>query len=259
MRKYIVANWKMYVGNRESIALSRGVLSFLRGKTQLPEIILCPSFPALNDVHKIIAKSRMKLGAQNVFWQENGAYTGEVSASMLAELGCQYVLVGHSERKEHLGETEEMIQKKMQAVWQQKLIPICCVGESFEQYQKGNTFVVLKKQIENALHFIPRNGREILLAYEPCWAISTQKKSEVSVKEVVEVLTQIQAFLQQTFSEERAKKIHLIYGGSVEKNTAYSFLREPIVEGILVGQASIKIHQFLEIIQASCEVLEGQP
>ena len=255
--KTIVANWKMNVGVRESVALARGTLLTLRGRKLVPELVICPPFVALSEVRKVVARSAAALGAQNVFWEDSGAYTGEISPRMLVELGVTHAIVGHSERRTILGETDEMVNKKVLHTLASKITPIVCVGESRAEHQAGKTQEAVLHQLKTALSGVRlRVTDRLLIAYEPLWAIGSGQAASVS--EIVETHTFIRSVLQELFHERGAGQMRVLYGGSVDGENAYGFLREPQVDGVLVGSASVKINQFKDIVHAACEVLEAQ-
>ena len=255
--KTLIANWKMNVGIRESVALARGTLLTLRGRKLIPELVICPSSIALSEVRKIVARSSVSLGAQNVFWEPSGAHTGETSTRMLQEVGVSHVILGHSERRYELGETDEMIQKKVLHVLFEQMTPIVCIGESKQQREAGQTQEVIRTQIISALSSVHLRGSErVLIAYEPLWAIGSGVAA--SVGEVIEVHQFIRSLLQELFPGVSSQQLPLLYGGSVDGENAYGFLREEAVDGLLIGGASVKINQFKDIVEACGEVLEAQ-
>lgn len=254
--KYVIGNWKMNLGIRESVALARGVVRVLRGREVAPEVVLCPSFTALSEVHKVLAKSRIHLGAQNVAPAESGAWTGEVSVAMLEDVGCQYVIIGHSERRALLAESDGLVKQKLSTVLTSRLSPVLCVGESLSEHQSGSAREAVAAQLRGAFadcELGPR--RRLIIAYEPVWAIGTGVPATVA--EVIEM---------HSFIRETAKKILLaqddqlvvLYGGSVDGQNIYQFLREAEVDGVLVGSASLKPAQLEEIITSAAEILEAQ-
>ncbi len=253
--KTIVANWKMHLGIRESVALARGVLHKLRGHEHLPEVIICPSFTALGEVHKVVARSRVNLGAQNCGPARSGAFTGEVSPVMLEDVGVTHAIIGHSERRNVFGETEEVIRDRMQAVLSEsKIVPILCVGETEDQKEAGQAAEIIKNQLAGAFTRIKIPARrQIFVAYEPVWAIGTGKTPEVG--EVVEMHMQIRVMLDQILPGVDTK---ILYGGSVKPENAYRLLREGEVDGVLVGGASLKLQKFGEILDAARDVVEAQ-
>lgn len=255
--KTIIANWKMNVGVRESVALARGTLLMLRGRKIIPEVVACPSFVALSEVHKVVARSSVALGAQDVFWEEQGSYTGEVSVRMLAELGVSHVIIGHSERRALFGETDGMVNKKVLVALAQGLTPVLCIGETQEQHAVGTQQDAVLSQLTAALsgvRFKPRD--RLLVAYEPVWAIGSGQTPEVP--DIVTMHAFIRARLHEMFPNVAASAFHVLYGGSVDGENAYRFLREDEVNGVLVGGASVKLNQFKDIVVAGSEVLEAK-
>lgn len=240
--KTIVANWKMNLGVRESVAQARGVLRLIQGKETLPAIVLCPSFTALSDVRKVTVRSRVELGAQNVGPLRDGAFTGEVSAAQLEDVGCRYVIVGHSERRGAFHEDDDMIADRLKAAFASGLTPILCVGD--------DTATELMRAFRGV--DVPRRAA-FFVAYEPASAIGTgnaKQPSDVLAKHRV-----IRAALTELKLADRAQ---ILYGGSVDAGNAYSFLREPEIDGVLVGGASLKIHEFEGIVKAACDVIAAQ-
>ncbi len=255
--KTVVGNWKMNVGVRESVALARGSLLALRGRKLAPELIICPSFVALSEVRKVIARSSLLLGAQNLFSEDHGAFTGETSGRMLTELGVTHVIVGHSERRRLFGETGSVINKKIQSALTDQLIPILCVGETAAERASGAQRDTVRAQLADALQGIRlKSPTQLFVAYEPVWAIGTGKIPEVS--EIVLMHQFIRETLTSLFSSFKTSSIRLLYGGSVDGSNAYQLLRESEIDGVLVGSASIKMGQFNEIIMAASEVLTAQ-
>lgn len=247
----------MNVGVRESVALARGTLLTLRGRRMIPEVVICPPFVALSEVHKVIAHSSAQLGAQDVFWKDQGAYTGEISARMLTELGASFVIIGHSERREHLHETDEMIQKKVSRAIAGQLAVILCIGETAEEREKGITRDRVRSQLAHALSDLRlKDANHLLIAYEPVWAIGTGQTLEVS--DVVTTHGFIRSVLTDLFPNIDVQQIRVLYGGSVDGVNAYPFLRERAIDGLLVGGASVKLNQFKEIIASASEVIEAQ-
>jgi triosephosphate isomerase (TIM) len=255
--KIVVANWKMNVGVRESVALARASLLTLRGRKLIPELVICPPFVALSEVRKVVARSAAAIGAQNVFWEPSGSYTGETSSRMLVELGVSHVIIGHSERRTQCLETDEMVNKKVLHTLSEQLTPILCVGENAAQKLAGESRAVVEAQLTTALRgarFLTQ-GR-LCIAYEPVWAIGTGESASVS--EVIDMHGWIRTILARLFPDASAHQFAVLYGGSVDGENAYGFLRETAVDGVLVGGASVKINQFKEIIEAAGEVLEAQ-
>lgn len=255
--KTVIANWKMNVGVRESVALARGTLLTLRGRKTIPNLVICPSDIAISEVRKVIARSSASLGAQNVFWNSTGSHTGETSTRMLQEFGVTHVIIGHSERRQELGETDEMIQKKVQHVVSEQMIPILCIGETKEQRDASQARDVIQEQLSTALQGVRlRGGNKLFVAYEPIWAIGSG--ASASVGEVVEMHQFIRSVLAQMFPDAPKGQLSVLYGGSVNAENAYGLLRENEVDGVLVGGASVKLNQFKDVVGAAAEVLEAQ-
>lgn len=254
--KTVIANWKMNVGVRESVALARASLLTLRGRKVIPEVVLCPPFVALSEVRKVVARSSAQIGAQNFFWEPTGSHTGETSSRMLLELGVSYVIIGHSERRTQLGETDEMVNKKVLHALSEQMAPIVCVGESKPQRDAGEARAVVEAQLTTALRDARLHNNKLFIAYEPVWAIGTGESA--SVGDVIEMHRFLRSILANLFPEASPTQIAILYGGSVNGENAYGFLRESEVDGVLVGTASVKINQFKEIVEAAAEVLEAQ-
>jgi triosephosphate isomerase len=254
--KYVVANWKMNLGIRESVALARGVVRVLRGREIAPEVILCPALTALSEVHKVLARTRVHQGAQNVAPAESGAWTGEVSVAMLEDVGCQFVIIGHSERRELLGETDQLIKQKVSTVLTSRLTPIVCVGETKLQHDANQAREVVASQLRHALEGNELSGRRVIyLAYEPVWAIGTG--TAATIGEVVAMHGFIREVAKQIL-QARDEQIVVLYGGSVDGENVHGFLRESEVDGVLCGGASLKPAQFQEIVTAAAEIIEVQ-
>ncbi len=253
--KTIVANWKMNVGTRESIALARSVLLVLRGKKVIPSLVVCPPFTALSEVRKIVARSHVALGAQDASWEAQGNFTGEISLRMLAEHGVTHVIVGHSERRRVLGETDEMVGKKFAAVLAGGLTPILCVGETKAEREAGEAEAVVRRQLTSALRAAGTVRKAIWIAYEPVWAIGTGVSAEPA--DAVKMHSAIRSMIADILPSLK-NQVTVLYGGSVDPKNAYAFLREQEVDGVLVGGASVKANQFAEIVQAGVQVMEAQ-
>jgi len=255
--KTIIGNWKMNLGVRESVALARASLLLLRGKKIAPQMIICPSTIALSEVRKVVARSGCGLGAQNVSQEEQGAFTGETSARMLSEVGATHVIIGHSERRKLFGEIDELVNLKMQKVLEHNLNPILCIGETQTEREEGNAKKIVTHQLVTALKNVrPKFSETLCVAYEPVWAIGTGLTP--TTQEIVEMHAHIKMVLGELFPTAPESAFAVLYGGSVNGENAYGFLREKEIEGLLVGGASLKIHQFKEIVDAACQVLSAQ-
>lgn len=255
MNKLIIGNWKMNIGVRESVALARAVLLSTRGKHVTPDIVLCPPFVALSEVRKVVARSRVALGAQNMFWEDAGPFTGEISPRMLVEMHCSHVIVGHSERRAHLAETDSMVHAKVVAAFRNKLTPILCVGETLEEHKRGEAEQIVASQLRAALQHTRPGQAGLVIAYEPVWAIGTGETE--TPQNTAIMLELIRRVLKEELPENIVKATPVIYGGSVDDANAYAFLREPEINGVLVGGASIHVRKFTEILNAAIDVMEG--
>jgi len=251
MKKLIIANWKMNLlpaeAGKLAVDLVKNELSWAGAEK---EVVLCPSFESLALVNEEIKKSAIKLGAQDCFWQDQGAYTGEISAPILKALGCSYVIIGHSERRTNLHETDEDINRKVAAVWRAGLTPIICVGETFDERQGGKKDFVIMNQVAGALKDLawPFGGR-LIIAYEPVWVIgSGQAVDPAEAEHTAKVIRQV---LLDTFAEANfnAAAAQVIYGGSVNPENVANFTGSASIDGILVGGASLQAESFAELIK----------
>lgn len=217
------------------------------------QVIICPPFTALAAVSQITAGSPIGLGAQNMHQEKEGAYTGEISPDMLKDAGCQYVILGHSERRQFFGETSQGVNAKVFAALANGLIPIVCVGESLSEREAGNTEKVVAGQVKESLAGIdPRQAQKILVAYEPVWAIGTGKTASASDAQQVNGL--IRALLEEMFGREASQAVRILYGGSVKPDNTAGLMQQPDIDGALVGGASLKAESFAAIIKAAVEV-----
>jgi len=246
-KKYIIANWKMNLNLAESVSLAKKFKEKFAGFDK-GEVVICPSFLALTETAEILKGSAVKVGAQNVSWENKGAYTGEVSAGMLAEAGCRYVILGHSERRKYLFENYEMIHKKVRAVLEVKnLTPIVCIGESLEEKQSDRRDFVLIDQLQQALSGIDIFGeQEIIVAYEPTWAIGTGTAIEPVEAEYAHKI--IKLALNDMFGMQvNNKNFRIIYGGSINQQNVKGFHNLENMDGLLVGGVSLKADEFYEV------------
>src|SRR5512142_1321226 len=245
----VAANWKMNKTVEDARSLVYAMSARLR-EIQGVEKVLCPPFTSLLAVHALLEGSGLGLGAQNMYWEEKGAYTGEVSPAMVKEL-CQYVIIGHSERRAYFGETDETVNKKIKAAQKHDLTPIFCVGETLEQYEGKRTAEVVSRQVKQGLAGVePAFGPRIIVAYEPVWAIGTGKASSgPNANDVVAGV--IRPALAELFGSEAAQAIRVLYGGSVTGANAAEFFGQPDIDGALVGGASLKSDDFVAITQAA--------
>lgn len=248
-RPLVAGNWKLNMNIAGSAQLVREIKRSLPALRRC-EVAVAPVFTALRAVYDEIAKSQIKLAAQDVYWEEKGAFTGEVSASLLKDVGCEYVIVGHSERRQMFGETDISVNKKTKAVIVNEMTAITCVGETREQREAGKTLQVVLSQVDGALKEIQRpNLLRIVIAYEPVWAIGTGLTASPS--DAQQVHGAIRNLLVERFGAEAAESVPILYGGSVKPDNAASLMEQPDVDGALVGGASLVAESFLAIVRAA--------
>lgn len=256
MRKpFVAGNWKM----NKTVAEARHLVSELvpvLQEIQGVDKVLCPTYPCLLPVSALLEGTGIGLGAQNMYWQESGAYTGEISPSMVAEF-CQYVIIGHSERRKYFSETDETVNLKVKAALNHNLIPIICVGETLEEYEAGLTDEVVSRQVRQGLVGIAEvldsvNQSEIVIAYEPVWAIGTGKPSTAEGASQV-ISKVIRKTLAEQFGEAFSQKVRVLYGGSVTGSNAAEYFSDAEIDGALVGGASLKVSDFSLIVKAAVQ------
>lgn len=246
MKKIIIANWKIYLDRKSSLSLLSKI-KFPGLRSKVFDLVVCPSFTVLSDVQKAIAHMSLaiSLGAQNCFWQNHGAYTGEISPTNLKDLGVKYVIIGHSERRAHLKETDEMINLKLKAALATGLAPVFCVGETAEERDGGRAEASVLGQIQKGLAGLKvKNSQKILIAYEPVWAIGTGKSCEP--KDAVKMHQFIKKEAAQILDKE---EVSMLYGGSVDEKNVLSYLEEVAIDGVLVGGASVKPEIFSALLK----------
>jgi len=250
MRKPIIAgNWKLNKTPHEAIILANDLKRDLVDIDGV-DIVLCPPFTALADVADTLTDTNIALGAQNIFWEDAGAFTGEISGPMLKDLNVSYVIIGHSERRQYFNETNETVNKRIRAALKNGLIPIVCVGENLAQRESNKTFDVIKDHCEGSLKgFTADEIKHIVLAYEPVWAIGTGKTA--TPEQAQEVHTFIRQLLGNLFNSELANSVRIQYGGSVTPDNVVSLMAKPDIDGALVGGASLKAPSFTAIIKGS--------
>jgi triosephosphate isomerase len=248
-RKIIAGNWKMNLNLTESISLISELKNGLSKDVPGCEVIICPPYTSLETASTLIKDSNIKLGAQNIYFEDSGAYTGEISASMLKSVGCEFVIIGHSERRTIFKETDEVINKKITKALSCLLKPIFCIGETLEEREKGITFNIIQKQVVEGLKNISSsNLSNLIIAYEPVWAIGTGRNA--TPQQAEEVHAFIRNLLQEIYDANSASNIVIQYGGSVKPDNAKELLSQPNIDGALVGGACIKADSFLKIIYA---------
>ncbi len=248
MRKPIIAgNWKMHKTIPEAKALVNDLMSKLAEVDQV-EVVFCPPFTALATVKELVSGTKFGVGAQNLFWKEQGAFTGEVSPLMLAELGCDYVIIGHSERRQYFGETNETVNQKVKAALAVGIKPIICVGESLEEREAGVTNSLLKTQTEAALAEIEASKiAEIVIAYEPIWAIGTGRSA--SANDANQAIGFIRQTVAGLYGAAVADTVRIQYGGSVKPENVKEYLSQPEIDGALVGGASLEAESFAKLVK----------
>jgi len=245
----IAGNWKLNKTTAEAYKLVAEMIPGLR-MVRGVEKLVCPPFTALMAVSRLIKDTDIRLGAQDMFWEDKGAFTGEISAPMLAEF-CQYVILGHSERRTYFGDTNEIINRKVQAALAHTLIPLVCVGETLEENEAGQAAGVVSHQVHEALVGIDvLDASNIVIAYEPVWAIGTGR---AATAEGVNTLVRnvIRTTIGGLFGEEVAQSVRILYGGSVDPGNATQFFRQSEIDGALVGGASLEPRSFVEIVEAA--------
>jgi triosephosphate isomerase len=242
----IAGNWKMNKTVDEAVDMLVQLKDMIKDVEGV-EAAVCPTFTALYSVGKLLAGTNIALGAQNCYWEEKGAYTGEIAPPMLKEIGCQYCIIGHSERRQYFNETDENINKKATALYKVGIVPIICVGETLEQREKGVTMKVVETQIRGCLAGLPADKVvETVIAYEPVWAIGTGKTA--TPEQAQEVHAFIRSILTDLYGEDVAQKMRIQYGGSVKPDNVKELMAQPDIDGALVGGASLDAEKFSALI-----------
>ena len=246
MRKGIIAgNWKMNKTVQEAISLIEEIKPLV--KDAQCEVVVCPTFLCLDAVIKAVKGSNIKVGAQNMHFEENGAFTGEVAPGMLKEIGAQYVIIGHSERRQYFNETDETVNKKLKAAYSHGIIPILCIGETLEQREGNITESVLENQVKLDLEGLTKQQvEELVIAYEPIWAIGTGKTA--TADQANETIGFIRKTVSTMFGTEVAEKLRIQYGGSVKPSTIKEQMGKSDIDGGLIGGASLSAEDFAGIV-----------
>lgn len=246
-RPVIAGNWKMFNTKIESIALVQELLTLTTGLDDR-DIVICPVFTSLSAVQPLLVGTPLRLGAQNVHWEEKGAFTGEISPAMLRDAGCDYVIIGHSERRQYFAETDENVNRKVKSALSVGLTPIACVGESLSEREADITSSVVNRQIKIGLEGLSaENARKLIIAYEPVWAIGTGRTA--SAKDANTVCAFIRLTLAEMFGAPTADAIRIQYGGSVKPDNIDELMACSDIDGALVGGASLKAADFSRIVR----------
>jgi len=243
----IAGNWKMYKTSPEAVETASRLVELVADTADV-EIMIAPVFTALDPVSKVVKESRVGLGAQNLYWEKEGAYTGEISADMLVSAGCRYVIIGHSERRQYFGETDETVNKKISAAIAAKLIPVFCIGETETERESGQTFSVLDKQVKDGLRGkVVDDLGSLVIAYEPVWAIGTGKTA--TTEQAQEAHKYIRSLIDSIFGTDLADSVRILYGGSVKPANVSELMAMPDIDGALVGGASLDAESFSQIVK----------
>ncbi len=241
----------MYKTVSEAVELVEGLKNELKGQRAV-DVVLCPPFTAIPKVAELLKDSDIRFGAQDLFWEEEGAYTGQVAPRMLKDLGCRFCIIGHSERRTYFGETNDTVNKKVKAALKHDLTPIMCVGERLEERDSGRTFDVVRSHLEGGLKGLTKEEvLKIVIAYEPVWAIGTGRNA--TPEQAQEVHKFIRELLKKAYGEDVSSKVRIQYGGSVKPDNIRAIIGGADVDGALVGGASLKVKDFAEIVRQSAK------
>ncbi len=250
MRRPIIAgNWKMNKTIEEAVSVAVGLKRKFYTFSEA-DIVICPPFTALSKVNDKIIDSSIMLGAQDVYWEEEGAFTSAISPNMLKDVGCRYIVVGHSEKRRLFGETDEDVNRKLKIVLKYGMIPIMCIGENIDERDNGMTFEVLEKQLTRGLkNLVKDEVVRIIIAYEPVWAIGTGRTA--TPQQAQEAHKFIRESIENSYDKEVATKIRIQYGGSVKPENIAKLMVQDDIDGALVGGASLDVNSFTEIVENS--------
>jgi triosephosphate isomerase len=246
---FIAGNWKMFKTVQEAVVFAKELRNVMRDVSDV-EIVVAPTFTAVHTVAEALRNANIGVAAQDVYWEREGAFTGEISAGMIKEAGAEYVIVGHSERRQLFGETDAIVARKVRAAVGAGLTPIVCIGETLGERERNETLAVLDRQLKEGLDGLrAEQAAELVVAYEPVWAIGTGRNATAA--QAGEVHSHIRQRLRQWFGAAAADYCHVIYGGSVKPDNIAELVREPDVDGALVGGASLDVRSFVEIVTRS--------
>lgn len=247
-RPFIAGNWKMNLSRDEGVALAQGLAKNVAADNV--DVAVCPPCVYLDAVGQALNDSQVALGGQNVYFESSGAFTGEISTDMLVDLGCRYVILGHSERRHVMGETDQNVNKKLHAALAAGLTPIVCIGETLEQREANQTKQVVQDQFDGSLAGLtPGQAAQVVIAYEPVWAIGTGKVATPDQAE--EVHADLRKLLESRYNADVASQVRIQYGGSVKPDNAAELLGQPNIDGALVGGASLQVDSFIGIVAAA--------
>lgn len=255
-KPFIAGNWKMFKTVSEAVSLVQTIKAGVSHKTDC-DIVVCPPFTALSAVSKTLEDSSIDLGAQNMHFESEGAFTGEVSPLMLKDVRCRYVVLGHSERRQHFKEDDALINKKVKTAVKYSLVPILCIGESLAERESRQFFEVVKKQFDESLQGLTgEDVSKIVLAYEPVWAIGTGQTA--TPEQAEQMHSYVRRLLNEKYGNEIASRVPILYGGSVKPDNIGQLMRKPNVDGALVGGASLKAETFTQIIVNAAEACKAE-
>jgi triosephosphate isomerase len=246
---FIAANWKMYKTVQEAVVFAKELRSLVKDMTGV-EVVVAPPFTALHPVAEALRNTNVGVSGQDLYWEREGAFTGEVSAAMVREAGAEYVIVGHSERRRLFGDTDARVKRKVQAAIAADLTPIVCVGETLEERERNETLAVLDRQVREGLEGLSGERiADLVVAYEPVWAIGTGRNATAA--QAQEAHGHIRSRLKQWFGAGASERCHVIYGGSVKPDNIAELIRQEDVDGALVGGASLDVRSFADIVGKS--------
>ena len=251
-RPLIAANWKMYKTISEALTIINSIKAGVHRATEC-EIVVCPPFTALAAVGQALKESFMELGAQDMYPETEGAYTGEISPLMLKDVGCRYVILGHSERRNYFHETDELINRKVKTALKYSLVPLVCIGETLEEREARKAFEAVKSQFDGSLKDLTvEDIQHTVIAYEPVWAIGTGRTA--TPEQAEQMHSYIRRLLHEKYGEEAASRILILYGGSVKPDNMSALMQKPNVDGALVGGASLKAESFIQIVVNAVQI-----
>ncbi|MFH1877417.1 MAG: triose-phosphate isomerase [Candidatus Omnitrophota bacterium] len=253
MRRPVIAgNRKMYKDVNEAVELANSIKRSAFDVKNV-DIVICPPFADLSDVGEMLTESNVFLGAQNCYWEEEGAFTGEISVPMLRSVGCKYVIIGHSERRKYFGETDETVNRKIKAAIDGGIYPIMCVGETLEEREAGKTLDIVKGQVTGGLKGFEESYLDpLIIAYEPVWAIGTGRTA--TPDQAQEVHAMIRKLLREMYSDTLSDSRRILYGGSVKSDNIETLMKEKDIDGGLIGGASLKSEGFVDIIKLTSKL-----